>query len=215
MEWQRLQTGWTISVILLVIIMEWQWLQKGIVTGCTISVFLLVNRMNLLIKAREKEREEGPQIIEKHQTANLWRIHEWSHHYNRHTHSSNVNIEYIWGEYRWVKIKFKPRKSRCLMLKGKNNRTVQTKNPRRRNPIYHRKCLGKRFDVTLGDKKNVVETRQEKAVKLCCQSSCTQWGTVQLQRSMGWKEIWRYSNLQLPVSNLISPRHFTNTYNAT
>ncbi|XP_060067872.1 uncharacterized protein LOC132548065 [Ylistrum balloti] len=55
---------------------SWLELQKGIVTGCTISVILFVMGMNMIIKAGEQETEGQRQLVTpgNHQAGDSWTI---------------------------------------------------------------------------------------------------------------------------------------------
>ena len=134
---------------------SWQRLEKGIVTGCTISVILFVMGMNMIIKAGERETR-GPK------TCSNIRQPQSRGFMDDLTLTTDTHIQARWilkaleETASWAKMTFKPRKSRSLVIrKGRVtqsvNLTIQGENIPSfiGNPI---KCLGKWFDDTLGDK---------------------------------------------------------------
>ncbi|XP_078621248.1 uncharacterized protein LOC144887724 [Branchiostoma floridae x Branchiostoma japonicum] len=108
---------------------QWQRLEKGIVTGCTISPNLFIMGMNLIIEAAAKAR---------------WMLSELDHMAT------------------WARMRFKPKKSRCMVIR-RGKITSRFKLEVQGEPIptivgNPIKCLGKWFDESLTDKKNVSST---------------------------------------------------------
>ena len=133
----------------------WIALEKGIVTDCTISVILFVMGMNMILKAAERETR-GPKT-----NAGI-RLPANRGFMNDLTITTETHIQARWilkaldETVTWARMVFKPRKSRCLVLrKGKvtsqfklliQGEEIPTLVD---NPI---KCLGKWFDSSLSDK---------------------------------------------------------------
>ncbi|XP_060082190.1 uncharacterized protein LOC132561508 [Ylistrum balloti] len=136
---------------------SWQTLEKGIVTGCTISVILFVMGMNLIIKAADRETR-GPK------TSSGVRVPPNRGFMDDLTITTTTHVQVRWilsaleETVGWARMKFKPRKSRCVVIKkGKVTRkfklSIQQEIPTIvDNPI---KCLGKWFDASLKDNKNI------------------------------------------------------------
>jgi hypothetical protein len=134
---------------------SWIRLEKGIVTGCTISVVLFVMGMNLMIKAAERETR-GPK------TNSGIRLPSNRGFMDDMTLTTETHIQARWmlraleDIAKWARMTFKPRKSRCLVVK-KGKVTDRFKLHiqdevipfLQNNPI---KCLGKWFDSALSDR---------------------------------------------------------------
>jgi len=143
---------------------SWIDLEKGIVTGCTISVILFVMGMNLIIKAASRE-SRGPK------TNTGIRLPSNRGFMDDMTVTTETHIQARWilqalGEtVRWARMAFKPRKSRYLIVKKgkvteKFKMTIQDEDIPSviSNPI---KCLGKWFDSTLTDKNSQARLKQQ------------------------------------------------------
>jgi len=91
---------------------EWIQVQRGIITGCTISVILFVSGMNLMLKAAEQETR-GPK------TASGIRMPANRGFMDDITISTKSHIQARWilsaldETVTWARMKFKARKSRC------------------------------------------------------------------------------------------------------
>jgi len=144
----------------------WINVERGIVTGCTVSVILFVLGMNLILKAAEQETR-GPK------TTSGIRMPPTRGFMDNITITTQSHIQARWilgvleETASWARMKFKPIKSRYLVLrKGKITPQVALKIqgediPRiTDNPI---KCLGKWFDATLKDKEAIIQLQ----VSLC------------------------------------------------
>ncbi|XP_060083178.1 uncharacterized protein LOC132562453 [Ylistrum balloti] len=137
---------------------SWQALEKDIVTGCTISVILFVMGMNLIIKAADRETR-GPK------TSSGVRVPPNRGFMDDLTITTTTHVQARWimsaleETVGWARMKFKPRKSRCVVIKkGKVTRKFKLSIQQEEiptivdNPI---KCLGKWFDASLNDNKNI------------------------------------------------------------
>ncbi|XP_052268375.1 uncharacterized protein LOC127869754 [Dreissena polymorpha] len=139
---------------------SWIQLQKGIVTGCTVSVVLFIAAMNLIIKAGDRE-SRGPK------TQTDIRLPPQRGFMDDLTITTESHIQARWilsaleDVVSWARMAFKPRKSRFLILRrGKVWQKITLRVQGEDipslidNPI---KCLGKWFDTTLGDSRNNTE----------------------------------------------------------
>ena len=142
---------------------NWQDLEIGIVTGCTISVIVFAAAANLLVKAAEK-KSRGPVLKSgsKHSPTRVFM--------DDMTITAKSIVEGRWmledleKLFTWARMKFKPTKSRSLVIKkGKlekvvfriSNKTIPTI---QENPI---KCLGKWFNERMCDTESITEMRQQ------------------------------------------------------
>ena len=143
---------------------DWIELQKGIVTGCTISVILFVMGMNIIIKAAEVETR-GPQ------TNSGIRLPSNRGFMDDMTVTTETHIQARWvltaleETATWARMQFKPAKSRSLVIKkGKVTErfkmTIQGEDipSLSNNPV---KCLGKWFDASLSDKSSQARLQQQ------------------------------------------------------
>ena len=95
---------------------DWIELQKGIVTGCTISVILFIMGMNLIIKAAERETR-GPK------TSTGIRLPSNRGFMDDMTITTETHIQARWmlkaleETVTWARMKFKAAKSRCLVVR--------------------------------------------------------------------------------------------------
>ena len=143
---------------------EWQNLEKGIVTGCTISPILFVMGMNLVIRAGLNETR-GPI------TNSGIRLPPVRGYMDDLTITTTSHIQARWilktleEVVSWARMKFKPQKSRFMIVKAGK---LSTRNKLRiqgeeipsvvGNPI---KCLGKWYDETLKDKNSIDDMRSQ------------------------------------------------------
>ncbi|XP_052224110.1 uncharacterized protein LOC127839765 [Dreissena polymorpha] len=133
---------------------NWLQLEKGIVTGCTISVIPFVMDMNMIIKAAERE-STGPK------TNTEIRLPSSRGFMDDMTVTTETDIQARWvlaaldEMATWARMRFKPGKSRSLVVR-KGKVTIKFKlciqgeeiPSLEDKPI---KCLGKWFDSSLKD----------------------------------------------------------------
>ncbi|KAI8517813.1 hypothetical protein Bbelb_038300 [Branchiostoma belcheri] len=143
---------------------SWQRLQKGIITGCTISVILFVAAMNLVMKpalgqARGPKTDSG--IRQRPLKAFMDDLTV--------TTESVISARYVLRSLSkaasWARMKFKAKKCRKLVMRrGKICDKLQLEVQGERIPAIAEqpiKSLGKKFDVKLSDKKNIEEFKQQ------------------------------------------------------
>ncbi|XP_053389443.1 uncharacterized protein LOC128552430 [Mercenaria mercenaria] len=143
---------------------SWIQLEKGIVTGCTISVVLFVMGMNMIIKAAERE-SRGPK------TSSGISLPSNRGFMDDMTVTTETHVQARWilraldETATWAHMTFKPKKSRCLVIrKGKVTDRFKLEIQGEEipslvnNPI---KCLGKWFDSTLTDKGSQERLREQ------------------------------------------------------
>ncbi|XP_078322870.1 uncharacterized protein LOC144622162 [Crassostrea virginica] len=145
-----------------------QSLEKGIVTGCTVSPILFIMGMNIIMKAAERETR-GPKMNSGiYQPANRGFMDDLTV-----TTKSHVQARWVLSALEevisWARMKFKPRKSRYMIIKkGRISEKFQLKVQGENIPSIVDepiKCLGKWFDDTLTDK-NKIENIQSRTSQL-------------------------------------------------
>ncbi|RXN24418.1 reverse transcriptase [Labeo rohita] len=143
---------------------QWQNLEKGIVTGCTISPILFIMGMNLIIAAAGKEAR-GPKMQSGIRQPPI------RGYMDDLTVTTTTHMEARWvltvldRMATWARMRFKPKKSRYMVIrKGKltNRVTLHVQGEvipsLKENPI---KCLGKWFDDSLTDRNNISSTEKQ------------------------------------------------------
>ncbi|XP_052245600.1 uncharacterized protein LOC127854577 [Dreissena polymorpha] len=139
-------------------ITEWQRLEKGIITGCTVSVVLFVMGMNLILNAAKKETR-GPK------TASGIYLPSNRSFMDDLTITTQTHVQARWvlsaleSTTSWARMKFKPKKSRSLIIKkGQSTKKFNLQVQREDIPSIMDspiKCLGKWYDASLNDTNNV------------------------------------------------------------
>ncbi|XP_052268662.1 uncharacterized protein LOC127870041 [Dreissena polymorpha] len=142
----------------------WQRLEKGIVTGCTISVVLFVMGMNLIINAAKRETR-GPK------TASGIHLPSSRGFMDDLTITTTTHVQARWvltalqDTVTWARMKFKPKKSRSLIIKkGKVTKrfTLQVQGEDIPSIIDSPvKCLGKWYDASLKDTNNITRVKNQ------------------------------------------------------
>lgn len=137
---------------------RWQKLEKGIVTGCTVSVVLFIMGMNLLINAAQRETR-GPR------TESGTYLPPGRGYMDDLTLTTKTHIQARWmltaltDVASWARMKFKAAKSRYLIIKkGQTTERFKLFVQNEEIPSIVTspiKCLGKWFDATLQDRGNV------------------------------------------------------------
>nr|XP_055041026.1 uncharacterized protein LOC129428141 [Misgurnus anguillicaudatus] len=143
---------------------KWQPVEKGIVTGCTISPILFTMGMNPIISVAST-KARGPKTATGCQQP---AIRAFMDDLTVIT-PTHVQARWVLAELdsmaTWAKMVFKPKKSRSLVIQkgkttGKFKLVVQGEViPNiQGNPI---RCLGKWYDDSLSDKNNISSTREQ------------------------------------------------------
>ncbi|XP_033755855.1 uncharacterized protein LOC117338607 [Pecten maximus] len=142
---------------------SWQRLEVGIVTGCTVSVILFSAAMNLMVKSVEK-MSRGPWMRAGVRQPPVRAFMDDM------TISTKTIIEAKWTlkeieeMVNWARMKIKPTKSSSLVLKNGKMREHKFQVGDEVIPTVSEKpvkCLGKFFDDTLGDTRNVRVTGKQ------------------------------------------------------
>ncbi len=142
---------------------SWQNLEKGIMTGCTVSIILFVMAMNIILKQAQRECR-GPLLDNVRQPSCRAFVDDITV-----MTESPVGARWILSSLekitRWARMSFKGEKSRSLIiLKGvvRGTQTFTINNTRvptiSEKPI---KCLGKYYDDSLKDVSQVKEVKNQ------------------------------------------------------
>lgn len=139
----------------------WQRLEVGIVTGCTISVILFAAAMNLMVKSAEKPRR-GPVMVSGVRQPPTRAFMDDMTITTKTPVEGRWMLEDLEKFIRWARMKFKPAKSRSLVLKkGKVDDRTRFRVEGQIIPTVTEqpvKSLGKWFRADLNDRQSVKET---------------------------------------------------------
>lgn len=138
---------------------DWQRLEVGIVTGCTVSVVLFSAIMNLIVKSIEKT-SRGPRLRSGSKQPPMTAFMDDVTISPKTVVEARWTLEEIEKIIKWARMKVKPSKSRSLVLRKGQVCNVRFKIGEEIPTVSEKpvKCLGKCFDDTLGDIVNVKET---------------------------------------------------------
>ena len=141
------------------ILTDWQSLEIGIVTCCTISVIVFAAAANLLVKAAEK-KSRGPVMISGSRQPPTRVFMDDITITARNTVEGRGMLEYLEKLFTWTRMRFKPTKSGSLVIRrGKVEKIVfritgHTIPTIQEKPI---KCLGKWFNETMCDTESIAD----------------------------------------------------------
>ncbi|KAG1953648.1 hypothetical protein F2P79_009189 [Pimephales promelas] len=191
---------------------NWQRLEVGIVTGCTISVILFAAAMNLLVKSVEKPRR-GAVLSSGVQQVPIRAFMDDLTITARSVPEGRWILEDLVELATAAKMEFKPSKSRSLVLKrgrvqdrfrfkiGEDTIPTVSEKPIKSLGRWYRADLTDKAswnELKAKDRKEMVqkeiraveeESRQARVVAMKQQGSWTRWGSVR-GRALSWKDIW-------------------------
>ena len=197
---------------------DWQKLEVGIVTGCTISVVLFSAAMNLIVKSVEKE-SRGPRsrsgMIQPPTRAFMDDMTITAKSYVEGRWMLDDIVEMI----TWSRMKLKPVKSRSIVLKkGKveekcRYRIEDVMIPSvKEQPI---KCLGKWYRGTLNDKENIKEMEKDLARWMEALDKCGLQGKYKAwcyQHGVLPRLLWPLLLYEVPMSKVEAMERKINTF---
>ncbi|XP_056314571.1 uncharacterized protein LOC130229674 [Danio aesculapii] len=197
---------------------EWQRLEVGIVTGCTISVILFSAAINLLVKSAEKLRR-GAILANGKQQVPIRAFMDDLTIMAKSVPEGRWILEDLVELTDWARMEFKPEKSRSLVLrrgciqdrfrfriKGTTIPTVREK------PV---KSLGKWYRADLNDKESVrqmsvqVDTWMTSLEKSGLPGKYKAWG---YQHGVLPRLLWPLLVYEVPVSTVEGLERKMNTY---
>ena len=136
----------------------WQRLEKGIITGDTISVILFASAMNMLVKTAETECK-GPVMNSGIRQPPAKAFMDDLTVATTYTIQTRWLLSGLESVIKWARMKFNAAKSRSLVIKnGKVFNRLRFRVDKELIPTLSEKpikCLGKTFDDTLKDGNNV------------------------------------------------------------
>ena len=170
---------------------KWQKLERGIVTGCTLSVPLFALTMTMLLLSTRKETK-GPKVKSGQQQENARLYMDDITTTTRTPVQTNHLLKEIARFFSWARLEVKPEKCRALVIKkGKvinhpimyNNQQIK---PIQEEPV---KYLGKVYNKTCNDQDNIAEIGEKVKTGL---------KTIDKANLPGKCKAWILENLLLP-----------------
>ena len=142
---------------------EWQRIEKGIITGCTLSVVLFTLAMTMLVMSVKGETR-GPKTVsgQMQQNARLF-MDDITTTTNTKVQSSHLLRE-LAGKLEWGRLKVKPGKCRSLVIqKGAVSKSTIDINGEPITSITEKpiKYLGKTYNLTMGEKEQIEDAVQQ------------------------------------------------------
>ena len=138
----------------------WQRLERGIMTGCTISVILFITAMNLPLEAAKLECR-GPKTSDGTRHSACRAFMDDLTVMTSSMQGTRWILRSLGDMATWARMQFKPGKSRSLSIRRgklvKHSFTIQGS----KIPTIQEKgirCLGKNYDSTLKDTSNLQDT---------------------------------------------------------
>ena len=197
---------------------DWQRLEVGIVTGCTISVILFSAAMNLLVKSAEKLRR-GAVLASGVQMLPIRAFMDDLTITARSVPEGRWILEDLIELTNWARMEFKPAKSRSLVLKkGRVQNRFRFKIGENIIPTVQEqpvKCLGKWYRADLNDRQSVkemltqVETWMTSLEKSGLPGKYKAWG---YQHGVLPRLLWPLLVYEVPVSTVEGLERKLNTY---
>ena len=170
---------------------EWQKVEKGIITGCTLSVILFALTMTMLVMS-VKEETKGPKTLSGQRQVNASLFMDDIATRTENLVQTKYLLDKLVGKLRWAGLSIKPEKSRSLVIIGGK---VSNKTPFigevpvtsiTEKPI---KYLGKRYNKTLNEQ----EQAREVLVEL-------KQGLKEIEKTVipGRYKAWMFQHMLLP-----------------
>ena len=139
---------------------RWQRLEKGIITGDTISVILFARAINLMVKS--SERSKGPKQRSGTRHPPIKAFMDDMTVSTNHAAGARWTLAALEKTMKWARMQFNAKKSRSIVLRrGRIDNTCRFQIGGEPIPTVSEKpikYLGKRFDETLKDQENTFET---------------------------------------------------------
>ena len=186
---------------------EWQRVEKGIITGCTLSVVLFALTMTMLVLSVRRETK-GPQSStgQEQENTRLFMDDVTT------TAGTIVQTNHLLGKlgkkFEWARLKVKPEKCRSLVIiKGEISRRTVVINQEPITSIMDKsiKYLGKEYNLTLEDRKQTEDTEEKVKAGLKRINKCRLLGRYKswiLQHMLIPKMMWPLTLYNIPASKV-------------
>ena len=142
---------------------DWQQVEKGIITGCTISVILFAITMTMLVMSVKGETK-GPKTATGQQQRNSRLFMDDITTTTGNLVQTKYLLEKLMEKLNWAGLEIKPEKCRSLVIiKGEISKKTPVINGNPITSITEKpvKYLGKVYDKSLGDREQIEEVARE------------------------------------------------------
>ena len=142
---------------------DWQRVERGIITGCTLSVILFVLAMSMLVEEAKRETK-GPKSDSGQQQPNIRLFMDDIATATNTLVQTKYLLEKLSENFKKAELKVKPEKCRSLvMIKGEISRRMPVIDGKQITSITDQpiKYLGKKYNNRVDDREQVEETIEE------------------------------------------------------
>ena len=187
---------------------EWQRVEKGIITGCTLSVVLFALTMTMLVMSVKKETK-GPQAATGQLQENTRLFMDDVTTTAETIVQTNHLLEELGNKFEWGRLKVKPEKCRSLVIiKGEPSRRTVVVDQEPITSIMDKsiKYLGKEYNLTLGDAKQNEDTEEKVKAGLKRINKCRIPGKYKcwiLQHMLIPRMMWPLTLYNIPASKVL------------
>ena len=143
--------------------MEWQRVEKGIITGCTLSVILFALTMTMLVMS-VRDETKGPKTVTGQSQVNTSLFMDDIATRTENLVQTKYLLEKLVGKLKWAGLSIKPEKSRSLVIiEGKVSKKTPSIDGVPVTSIAEKpiKYLGKVYNKTLNEQKQADEVLGE------------------------------------------------------
>ena len=186
---------------------EWQKVEKGIITGCTISVILFAIAMTMLVMSVRKETK-GPKTATGQEQKNTRLFMDDIATTTGNLVQTKYLLDKLMAKFQWADLSIKPEKCRSLVIiKGEVSKKTPEIDGTPITSITEKqvKYLGKAYDKSLGDREQVEEVIKEVKSSLRKIERCRVPGRYKawiLQHMMLPKLMWPLTIYNVPLSKV-------------
>ena len=187
---------------------EWQRVERGIITGCTLSVILFVLAMTMLVEEAKKETK-GPKSASGQQQTNIRLFMDDIATATNTLVQTKYLLERLSESFKKAELKVKPEKCRSLVIiKGETSRKTPVMDGTQITSIMDQpiKYLGKKYNQRLNDREQVEETIEEVEGMLKKIDRCKLPGKYKawmVQHMLLPRVMWPLTIYSVPISKVI------------
>ena len=187
---------------------DWQRVERGIITGCTLSVILFVLAMTMLVEEAKRETK-GPKSASGQQQTNMRLFMDDIATSTNTLVQTKYLLERLTESFKKAELKVKPEKCRSLVIiKGETSRRTPTMDGAPITSIMDKpiKYLGKKYNQRLDDREQADETIEEVECMLKKVDRCKLPGKYKawmLQHMLLPRVMWPLTIYNVPISKVM------------
>ena len=186
---------------------EWQQVEKGIITGCTLSVVLFSLTMTMLVLSVKNETK-GPKTVSGQQQENTRLFMDDVTTTTETITQTNHLLSELGDKLSWARLEVKSGKCRSLVIEqGEISRRTVSINQKEITSLVEKpvKYLGKEYNITLGDSRQIADTEQKVKAGLRKIGKCKIPGRYKcwiLQHMLIPRIMWPLTIYSIPASKV-------------